>query len=123
MALANSGDTLEPANFEEKVAEKALLAFPVFLETMEAAIKGKEPLQDGPEDARFVDRWFANEMNRLVDEARREYEAMRYREALRFSYYEFSGAFDQYKDICRASKILPHRGLTMRYYEWQMIIF
>ena len=45
---------------------KAVLTLAVFLETMKALVSGSEPLDAGSENTRFVDKWFANEMNRLV---------------------------------------------------------
>jgi len=122
LACANSGDTLEDANFEEAVANKTLLFMPVFLDSMAALVGGSDPCQEAPEDARFVDRWFANEMNRLVTVTRTHYEAMSYREALKTSFYEFTAAFDQYRDVCKAGQSLPNKSLVMRYLEWQMII-
>jgi len=122
IACANAGDTLEDANLEEAVANKQLLYMPVFLELMKSMISGAEPLQEGPEDARFVDRWFANELNRLVVETKKHYEAMYFREALRSGYFEFMATFDQYRDICQAGLGLPNKALIMRFFTWQMII-
>lgn len=122
LAMANSGDTLESANFDETVANKALLAFPVFLETMKAMLDGSQPLREGATDTKFSDRWFANEMNRLVTESRGYYETMYYREALRTAYFEFSAAFDQYRDVCKSGDCLPSKALVMRYFEWQLIV-
>lgn len=122
LALANSGDTLEPANFDETVANKALLAFPIFVESLKAFVAGTEPASEGPEDAKFLDRWFANELNRLVVESNNHYTGMYYREALRTSYFEFMAAFDQYRDVCKAGKQLPNKKLVLRYFEWQLIV-
>mmetsp|Transcript_53622 Transcript_53622/g.96356 ORF Transcript_53622/g.96356 Transcript_53622/m.96356 type:complete len:1288 (-) Transcript_53622:74-3937(-) len=123
LACANAGDTLEDANLEQEVAKKAVLKFPVILETLQMFMNGKEPSMEGPDDSRFVDKWFANEMNRLVVETKKHYEAMYYREALRTGYYEFTALFDDYRDICRSKIGLPHKGLVMRYFEWWLIIF
>lgn len=122
MALANSGDTLEPANFEEAVCSKSLLFYPVFLDSLKAFIDGTEKVDTGKEDKRFVDRWFANEMNRLVKESKVHYDGMYYREALRTAWYTFCAALDRYRDVCKAGKLLPNKALVMRYYEWQLII-
>jgi len=122
IAAANCGDTLEDGNFEEAVAGKVLLQMPVFLDTMKAIVGGTEPLDNGPEDKSFADRWFANEMNRLLLETKVYYDTMYYREALRTAYFEFSAAFDQYRDVCKAAKKTLNKSLTMRYLEWQMII-
>jgi len=122
LAMANSGDTLEPANFDETVCNKAILNLAVFLDTMKAFLDNNEPVEGGKEDARFVDKWFANEMNRLVQESKKFYETMYYREALRTAYFEFTSVFDQYRDICKAANAKPNKLLVMRYFEWQMIV-
>ncbi|CAJ1381610.1 unnamed protein product [Effrenium voratum] len=122
LAMANSGDTLEPANFDQSVCNKAVLTLAVFLDTMKSMIGGSEKLDTGSETARFVDVWFANEMNRLVQESKKFYETMYYREALRTCYFEFTSTFDQYRDICKAASVAPNKTLVTRYFEWQMII-
>eukprot|EP00438_Fugacium_kawagutii_P003306 Skav223904 [mRNA] locus=scaffold5126:18337:24179:- [translate_table: standard] len=101
---------------------KAVLTLAVFLDLMKAMVSGSEPLDAGKEDGRFVDVWFANELNRLVQEGKKFYENMYYREALRTCYFEFTSMFDQYRDICKAAGIAPNKSLTLRYLEWQMII-
>jgi leucyl-tRNA synthetase len=122
LACADAGDTLEDANFQELLASKALLFFPVLLDTVKNLVSGTDALLEADETSRFVDRWFSNEMNRLVSEARKHYETMYFREALRAAYFEFIGAFDKYRDICSACQCLPNKTLTLRYLEWQMII-
>eukprot|EP00435_Cladocopium_sp_Y103_P005585 s1260_g1.t2 len=114
LAMANSGDTLEPANFDQTVCNKAVLTLAVFLDLMKSMVSGSEPLDGGKEDGRFVDVWFANEMNRLVQEGKKFYESMYYREALRTCYFEFTSMFDQYRDICKAAGIAPNKALTLR---------
>jgi len=122
LACANSGDTLEDANFEENVANNALLKMTVMLDSWKAMMKGEEQVEDGDECARFVGRWFANELNRLIIESRKYYETMYYREALRTSYFEFTDIVSTYRDICKSSNWLPNKKLMMRHLEWQLII-
>eukprot|EP00971_Amphidinium_carterae_P245075 4865883-Amphidinium_carterae.1 len=122
VAAANAGDTLEDANFEEAVAQKAVTQLPVYLESMKGFLENADATQDADPSARFVDRWFANELNRLVVEAKKHYEGMYFREALRIVYFEFMNTFDQYKDICKSGLGLPNKGLVVRYLEWQMIV-
>lgn len=122
VACANCGDTLEDGNFEESVATNALMRMYVVRENMQALLKGTE-WEDKKEDTNFVDRWFANELNRLVLESKQLYATMYYREALRTSWFEFLAAFDQYRDLCKAMNRKLNKTLTLRYLEWQMIIF
>jgi leucyl-tRNA synthetase len=92
------------------------------LTNLDDFLEGKEPLADDKEDARFVDRWFNNEMVRLIGETYKYYEAMYFREALRTGYFMFKGKYKEYLDICRAGLGLPNKTLIMRYFEWQTII-
>jgi len=91
------------ANAEEKVAEKALLFFPVFIEQVKAIMSGADKLTEGDGKTRFVDRWFANELNSLVIQAKQHYDVMLYREALRVSYFEFT---------IRTTNIVTFAGLS-----------
>eukprot|EP00913_Durusdinium_trenchii_P006581 g6184.t1 len=115
LAMANSGDTLEPANFDQSVCNKAVLTLAVFLDLMKSLVSGNELLDTGAENARFVDVWFANEINRLVQEGKKFYETM-------CPFGRFTSMFDQYRDICKAAGMAPNKALTMRYLEWQMIV-
>ena len=73
IALADSGDGVEDANFEEKVADTSILRLFTLKEWCEEIMKD-EGLRTGPADALW-DRLFENEMNALVIETREHYEA------------------------------------------------
>jgi leucyl-tRNA synthetase len=122
LACANAGDTLEDANLEESVADDAIMAMHTLMANLDDFLSGESKLHQGAEDVRFVDRWFANEMNRLTVETKNYYEAMYFREALRTGYYMFKGRYEKYLDICRAGLGLPNKTLIMRYFEWQTIL-
>jgi leucyl-tRNA synthetase len=122
LACANAGDSLEDANLEEKIADDNIMNMHVLLENVTAFLDGTTATNDGKEDARFVDRWFANEMNRLVVESKKHYLAMYFREALRTSYFMFMGRYKEYLDICRTGLGLPNKKLLRRYFEWQSTI-
>lgn len=123
LACANAGDTLEDANLEEKVADDAIMNMHILLENVDTFMSDTSTTSDGKEDARFVDRWFANEMTRLAAEAKKHYNTMYFREALRTSYFMFMGRYKEYIDICKTGLGLPNKTLIMRYFEWQAIIF
>lgn len=48
LALADSGDTIEDANFVEKMAEAGLLRLYTFLEWVREVIANKETFRTGP---------------------------------------------------------------------------
>jgi leucyl-tRNA synthetase len=122
LACANAGDTLEDANLEEKVADDNIMNMHTLLENLTGFLEDKGSLDAGKENKRFVDRWFANEMNLLLQETKKHYQMMYFRKALNTGYFIFMGRFKEYLDICRAGLGLPNKTLVMRYFEWQAII-
>ena len=73
IALADAGDGVEDANFEETVANQIILRMYTLKEWCEEIMKD-ETLRSGPADELW-DKLFENEMNSLVHEARQHYEA------------------------------------------------
>ena len=73
VALADAGDGVEDANFEETVANSSILRLHTLKEWIEEVVKDQS-LRTGPADG-FWDKLFENEMNGLVHEARKHYEA------------------------------------------------
>ena len=73
IALADAGDGVEDANFEETVANQIILRMFTLKEWCEEIIKD-DKLRTGPADELW-DQLFDNEMNTLVHEARQHYEA------------------------------------------------
>ena len=73
IALADAGDGVEDANFEETVANSNILRLFTLKEWIEEVVKDSS-LRNYSSDS-FWDQLFENEMNGLVDEARKHYEA------------------------------------------------
>lgn len=76
VALADAGDSVEDANFEESVANAAILRLHTLKEWIEEVIKEADEgkLRTGPKDS-FWDKAFENEMNELVAVTRENYAA------------------------------------------------
>lgn len=72
IALADAGDGIEDANFEETVANSSILRLFTLKEWCEEVMQDKS-LRQGSTDG-FWDKLFENEMNVLVHEARQHYE-------------------------------------------------
>ena len=72
VALADAGDGMEDANFEETVANQVILRLHTLKEWCEEVLKDQS-LRTGPADT-FWDKLFENEMNALVLEAKKHYE-------------------------------------------------
>jgi len=73
IAMADAGDGVEDANFEETVANSSILRLWTLKDWIEEVTKD-ESLRTGASDG-FWDKLFENEMNALVEEARQHYEA------------------------------------------------
>jgi leucyl-tRNA synthetase len=74
IALADAGDGVEDANFEEAVANSNILRLHTLKEWCEEMVKDQDKLRTGPAEE-FWDRLFENEMNTLVEDAKQAYEA------------------------------------------------
>ena len=73
IALADAGDGVEDANFEESVANSNILRLYTLKEWCEEMVKNKDSLRTGSKDG-FWDQLFENEVNGLVQDARQHYE-------------------------------------------------
>ena len=73
IALSDAGDGVEDANFEESVANSSILRLFTLKEWIEEIVKDDSLRTDSSRT--FWDQLFENEMNGLVNEARKHYEA------------------------------------------------
>ncbi|KAI5787680.1 hypothetical protein DFH27DRAFT_596217 [Peziza echinospora] len=123
IALADAGDGIEDANFEESVANAAILRLYNLKEWCEEVIKLAEDgqLRTGPKDV-FWDRVFENEMNDLLGKTKAQYKATMFKLALKEGYYEFQAARDYYREACASSNISMHRDLVYQFVEWQALL-
>ncbi|OIW27799.1 leucyl-tRNA synthetase [Coniochaeta ligniaria NRRL 30616] len=120
IALADAGDGIQDANFEEDVADAAVLRLFNNKEWCEEMVKDTE-LRTG-ELNDFQDSLFDNEMNSLVAEAKKAYQETSYKLALKAAYYDFSNARDFYREACNAAGIKMHKDLVLKYIELQALV-
>lgn len=120
ITFADGGDGIEDANFEEKGANGAILRLHTLREWVEETVKDKS-LRTGPADA-IWDKLFNDEMNILVHETKRHYEATDYKLALKSGLYDFQSARDFYREACSSSGIPLHKDLFYRYTTLQALI-
>lgn len=120
IALADAGDGIQDANFEEDVADAAVLRLFNNKEWCEEMVKDTE-LRTG-ELNDFQDSLFDNEMNSLVAEAKKHYQETSYKLALKAAYYDFSNARDFYREACNAAGIKMHKDLVLKYIELQALV-
>ncbi|KAG1085911.1 hypothetical protein G6F42_021201 [Rhizopus arrhizus] len=116
-ALADAGDTVEDANFEDSTANAAILRLHTLLDWIEEQTAKADTLRTG--EYNFFDKVFDNEMNKLLELTEAAYEATYYREVLKNGAYEFQAAKDAYQLACTETGM--HKDLVMRYIELQAL--
>jgi len=121
IALADAGDGVADANFEEDVADKSILKLYTLRDWCEEQVRNEANLRIGPADL-FCDLIFADEMNLVVHECRIHYQATNYKLALKAAFYTLTAARDWYREATSATGITMHRDLVFQYIELQALL-
>ena len=116
IALADAGDTVEDANFEESSANAAILRLFNLKEWAEEIIKNQDSLRSGP-ITDFFDVSFEHEMNSLIEKTHEQYSLTNYKNALKYGLFDFQTSRDYYRDSCKSM----HKDLVLRYIEFQAL--
>ncbi|KAK5131505.1 hypothetical protein LTR08_000899 [Meristemomyces frigidus] len=144
IAMADAGDGIEDANFEETVANSNILRLFELRAWCESVTHDARLLDEGKgeryDTVRISERhknndaiqrcgpkgyWddvFENELNGLVQVAGAEYEATNYKAALKSGLYDFIGARDFYREMSKASGVGMHAECVRRYIELQALM-
>lgn len=121
IALADAGDSLEDANFDETNANAAILRLFNLKEWSEEVLKNSDSLRSGPKDT-FFDKAFDNEINQLIEETQKAYEHAFYKGALKTGLFDLQSSRDYYRDSCATSGVSMHKDLVKRYIEVQALL-
>lgn len=121
IALADAGDGISDANFEEDVADNSILRLYTLREWCEDVMKQRSGLRTGELNS-FQDALFDNEMNTIVAEACKHYEETNYKLALKSAFYDLTGARDFYREACSSAGIEMHRDVVTKYIELQALV-
>lgn len=116
IALADAGDSVEDANFEESSANAAILRLTTLKDWSEEAIKSLDSYRTG--EYNFFDKAFDNELNELCEEAYKQYELTNYKGALKFGLFDYQTARDYYRE----SSEKMHRDLVLKYIKTQCLL-
>lgn len=121
VSLADAGDSIEDANFEEKTANANILRLHTLIdwctEIMQQVRDNK--LRTGACDS-FWDKTFDNDMNVAIAAARDAYERAAYKEASKIGFYEFQSARDLYREA--TADVGMHADLVRRWIETQALL-
>ncbi|KAJ3575430.1 hypothetical protein NP233_g1086 [Leucocoprinus birnbaumii] len=97
LCLADAGDGMEDANFEEKSANANILRVHTLLGWCEETLKDQASLRHGPRS--YFDDVFEQEINELINITQSHYAATNYKDALKYGFYELQIIRDWYREV------------------------
>lgn len=118
VALADAGDGVADANFDETVADSAILRLSELRKFCEEV---QTELREGPKND-FLDELFDNEMNTLVHECYQHYVDTDYKLALKSGLYDFMQSRDFYREACAATGIEMNKEIILKYISLQALL-
>jgi leucyl-tRNA synthetase len=122
LALADAGDGVDDANFEEDNATAAVLRLFTFLEYCETAIKGQSGdfhFRESPE-RNDNDAMFEAVLHDAMRKTKSAYDSVNFKEAVCCGVFELMAAKDTYKDICGRKGM--NYDLIMKYIRLQILV-
>jgi len=117
LALADSGDSVEDANFVYGTADAGILKLFTLVEWTKEVLADKT-MREGQDT--FHDQVFANEIHLKLKETKNNYENLLFKEALKTGFYEMLIARDKYRELCGDAGM--SRSLVVKYLEVQAVM-
>ncbi|EMD35016.1 hypothetical protein CERSUDRAFT_116529 [Gelatoporia subvermispora B] len=97
LCLADAGDGIEDANFDELTANANILRLYTLLAWCEEMMQEKSKLRQGPRN--YHDKVFEEEVFDLINITQRCYEDTHYKDALKYGFYELQTSRDWYREV------------------------
>lgn len=122
IALAAAGDTLDDANFTLENVDSSILQLSTLEMWAKDAIKNFSSYREKSIDEKtdFFDNTFMNEILYLTLQTLESYETMRYRDVLKWGFFEFQAIKDDYKIQVGAAGL--RKDLVAKYLEYQLLL-
>jgi leucyl-tRNA synthetase len=117
MALAESGDGIEDANFEMDKANASILRLYILKEWIESA-----KFERSDSELTYHDKVFQNDIHRLTGLCQKAYDGMLYYEVVKYGFHEMLNARDRYLLVCSTLKLNPHADLVSLFINNMMIM-
>ncbi|KAF9238326.1 hypothetical protein BU15DRAFT_88395 [Melanogaster broomeanus] len=97
LTLADAGDGVEDANFDEKAANANILRLHTLLGWCEDMLKDESKLRQGPKT--YHDRVFEEEIIDHINMTKTHYDSTAFKGALKYGFYEFQNIRDWYREV------------------------
>ncbi|KAI0312264.1 hypothetical protein OF83DRAFT_1147006 [Amylostereum chailletii] len=98
LALADAGDGIEDANFDEKSANANILRVHTLVNWCEEMINEPKGLRSGPRNS-YHDKVFEEEINNLINLTKASYDLTNYKDAMKSGFYEMQISRDWYREV------------------------
>ena len=123
MALADAGDSLDDSNFDELVANSAILRLFIFEKWCQEEIRKNMPAEGldfslRPENDLW-DNILENELAYAIDQTTKDYNEIRYKQALKHGFFELQTLKEDYL-IAKGGKMNPF--VLLKFIETQLIL-
>jgi len=120
LALADSGDGIEDANYVINVAEAGILRLYTFIEWVKEMLSPENTNLRNDDNFGFHDKVFQNEMNKLMKATDENYTKMLFKETLKTGFFEMQTARDKYRELTINEEGM-HMKLVSQFIEWQAL--
>ena len=122
IALAAAGDTLDDANFTLENVDSSILQLSTLEMWAKEAVKSFSSYREKSldETIEFFDNTFLNEIKNLTLQTIESFESMRYRDVLKWGFFEFQAIKDDYK--VQVGNAGLRKDLVAKYLEYQLLL-
>jgi leucyl-tRNA synthetase len=114
-AIADSGDSMEDANFDRSVANQAIISLYNEEEFIKSVIADHREGKLRNQELTFMDRAFLNEINYIVEKTYNKFNNLCFRDGLQSGWFEMMIARDFYRDWASRSGITYHETVMLRF--------
>jgi len=120
MALCDSGDTHDDANFEQNNANSAVLKLNAYVEWIKETLAS--PMREEDAEYNFADKTFDARINLHVAESKKFYETMVFKEVFKSAWVAMQEALSKYVETMKRDSEKLHKKLILKFIETQAII-
>lgn len=124
VALADAGDTLDDANFVEESANSSILRLANFDTWLKWAVDNIDKFRGDSDNDRLahIDRAYSQAFDRCVYNTDKAYEAMRFRDVLKYGLYELTTLKEDYVLACGEEAPRMNKNIILKYIETQLLL-
>merc|ERR1719498_924207 len=122
LALADAGDSLEDANFIDNIADTFIFNLIVEEDNIKEWQSQSISFRSPEDPMLFMDKIFDNDINDAVHCAKKAFDAMLFKEALKYGWYVIRSARDTYREWSKLSGVPMRIDLIEKFFNCMLIM-